>query len=219
MSERKAKNALREALASPGLPANGSGQGCDVSTTGAQQKQPLIAMTTLNSRLKLALLNRKKGRNLIEKGFTLVELMIVIVIVGVLSAAAIPQFLGLKDRAVAGSLIGSMSGFAKECATGQITSTAALITPTKLASAGITTNLQGAVEADGSGNGAQDAISCDGTEPITFSNSTAFVAEKITGVVCAKDDDGADAKATGIETTCTITVAADGTITGEWGPT
>ena len=100
-SERKAKNALREALASPGLPANGSGHGCDVSTTGAQPQQPFIAMTTLNSRLQLALLNRKKGRNLLEKGFTLVELMIVIVIVGILSAVALPNFLSQTSKAKA----------------------------------------------------------------------------------------------------------------------
>ena len=35
----------------------------------------------MSSRLQLAIMNRKKGRNLVEKGFTLVELMIVIVIV------------------------------------------------------------------------------------------------------------------------------------------
>ena len=58
-------------------------------------------MTTLNSRLQLALLNRKKGRNLIEKGFTLVELMIVIVIVGILSAVALPNFLSQTDKAKA----------------------------------------------------------------------------------------------------------------------
>ena len=58
-------------------------------------------MTTLNSRLQLALLNRKKGRNLLEKGFTLVELMIVIVIVGVLSAVALPSFLGQTNKAKA----------------------------------------------------------------------------------------------------------------------
>ena len=56
-------------------------------------------MTSLNSKLQLALLNRKKSRNLLEKGFTLVELMIVIVIVGVLSAVALPNFLSQTSKA------------------------------------------------------------------------------------------------------------------------
>ena len=58
-------------------------------------------MTTLNNRLQLAMLNRKKGRNALEKGFTLVELMIVIVIVGILSAVALPNFLSQTNRAKA----------------------------------------------------------------------------------------------------------------------
>ncbi|MDB4638838.1 type II secretion system GspH family protein [bacterium] len=58
-------------------------------------------MTSLNSKLQLAVLNRKKGRNLLEKGFTLVELMIVIVIVGILSAVALPNFLNQTSKAKA----------------------------------------------------------------------------------------------------------------------
>ena len=61
--------------------------------------QNLLTMTSLNSQLQLALLNRKKGRNLIEKGFTLVELMIVIVIVGILSGVALPNFLSQSTKA------------------------------------------------------------------------------------------------------------------------
>ena len=73
-------------------------------------------MSTLNSRLQLSILNRKKSHNLIQKGFTLVELMIVIVVVGILSAVALPQFLGVRDRAELGSNIGAQVGLAKECA-------------------------------------------------------------------------------------------------------
>jgi type IV pilus assembly protein PilA len=45
------------------------------------------------------LINRKKGLNKKAKGFTLVELMIVIVIVGILSAVALPSFLSQRGKA------------------------------------------------------------------------------------------------------------------------
>lgn len=55
-------------------------------------------MTSFQSRLLQRTLN-KKSKNALEKGFTLVELMVVIVIVGILSAVALPALNGAQDRA------------------------------------------------------------------------------------------------------------------------
>ena len=71
-------------------------------------------MTSLNSRMQLALLNRKKGRNLLEKGFTLVELMIVIVIVGILSSVALPNFLSQSAKAKITEPLGKVSAGIKQ---------------------------------------------------------------------------------------------------------
>lgn len=54
---------------------------------------------------------RRKG----TQGFTLVELMIVVAVIGILSAVALPQFLTARTAAANGAALGSAVGIAKEC--------------------------------------------------------------------------------------------------------
>ena len=70
-------------------------------------------MTPLNNRLSLELLSSKSNSNILTKGFTLVELMIVIVIVGVLSAVALPNFLSQTSKAKAVEAKSQMSAITK----------------------------------------------------------------------------------------------------------
>jgi len=84
-------------------------------------RRPGASSVTFRNRLIVSLLQRRESLNPISRGFTLVELMIVVAIVGILSAVALPNFLQARSAALIGSRVGEAIGFAKECAVFTVT--------------------------------------------------------------------------------------------------
>ena len=68
-------------------------------------------MNTFTSKALLKKLRDKKKAN----GFTLIELMVVVAIVGVLSSVGLPQLLKAQDKAKDSAAIATLTNAAKEC--------------------------------------------------------------------------------------------------------
>jgi type IV pilus assembly protein PilA len=85
------------------------------------------AMVTLAKRqaastlMQKIALRKRHGKALSQDGFTLVELLIVVVILGVLSAVGVPAYLNQQVKAKINSANAAAMGAAKACAAAQIT--------------------------------------------------------------------------------------------------
>ena len=72
----------------------------------------------MQTRIQFAVIRSLRLRRMAAaSAFSLVELMIVVAVMGILSAIAVPGYLSSRSRAEASAEIAEKIGFAKECAT------------------------------------------------------------------------------------------------------
>lgn len=151
-------------------------------------------MNTFTQRSLLNKLRDAKKRQK-QNGFTLVELLIVVIILGVLTSVALPSLLGTRDKADKNASFSSVLGMAQECANALLVES----TPPAFATNKLVT-VTGNCASTGTG--------------VTYATNVDQDAPE--GKLCINTPVSADMVTGNTNDTCTVTVDANGGKTGAW---
>jgi prepilin-type N-terminal cleavage/methylation domain-containing protein len=80
----------------------------------------MSVFSTLSVKMQMAVMrdlrHRQVHATMITNGFTFVELLVVLFVIGLIASVAIPTLIRARSRSEAGSVVSELTGLAKQCA-------------------------------------------------------------------------------------------------------